>query len=103
VTETFANLLARGGATSRSFEVRDAGDVTMTLTTLGVSDVEVGIAIGRNEGEIRRLFARFHRSHVGGGGSHDLPPVRARQVMRDRLRHRPTPDLDELCGTVEHQ
>ena len=52
VTETFANLLARGGATSRSFEVRDAGDVTMTLTTLGVSDVEVGIAIGRNEGDI---------------------------------------------------
>ncbi|HEX5214568.1 MAG TPA: hypothetical protein VFV98_03845, partial [Vicinamibacterales bacterium] len=51
-TETFANFLARGGATSRSFEVKDAGDVTMTLTALGVSDVEVGIAIGRNEGDI---------------------------------------------------
>jgi len=50
VTETFANLLSLGGATSRSFVVRNSGDVTMTLTQLGVaSEEEVGIAIGTND------------------------------------------------------
>ena len=49
VTETFANLIALGGATSRSFVVRNAGDVTMKLVTLGVdSQEEVGMAIGTN-------------------------------------------------------
>ena len=50
VTETYANLLALGGATSRGFVVRNAGDVTMKLIGLGVaSEEEVGIAIGTND------------------------------------------------------
>ena len=52
VTETFSNLLALGGATSRGFVVRNSGDVTMKLIGLGVaSEEEVGIAIGTNDAQ----------------------------------------------------
>src|SRR5262245_61441694 len=46
VTDTFSNSLARGGATSRSFVVKNSGDLTLTLTSLGIADIEVGIAVG---------------------------------------------------------
>ncbi|MFN7914985.1 MAG: hypothetical protein U0Q55_06575 [Vicinamibacterales bacterium] len=46
VTDTFASLLARGGATTRSFAVSSAGTVKLTLSTLGNGTVTAGLSIG---------------------------------------------------------
>lgn len=46
VTDTFASLLARGGATTRTFTVSKAGTVKVTLSTLGNGTVTAGVSIG---------------------------------------------------------
>lgn len=46
VTDTFASLLAVGGATTRSFVVSSAGTVKVTLSTLGNGTGRAGISIG---------------------------------------------------------
>jgi hypothetical protein len=46
VTDTFASLLAVGGATTRSFTVSTAGTVKVTLSTLGNGTVRAGLSIG---------------------------------------------------------
>lgn len=46
VTDTFASLLARGGATTRTFVVSSAGTVKVTLSTLGNGAATAGVSLG---------------------------------------------------------
>lgn len=45
-TDTFASLLAVGGATTRTFVVSTAGTVKLTLSTLGNGSVRAGVSLG---------------------------------------------------------
>ena len=46
VTDTFASLLAAGGATTRTFVVSNAGTVKVTLSSLGNGTGRAGLSIG---------------------------------------------------------
>lgn len=46
VTDSFASLLAVGGATTRTFAVSTAGTVKITLSTLSNANARVGVSLG---------------------------------------------------------
>jgi hypothetical protein len=45
-TQTFASVLAVHGSTTRTFVMKNAGDVKLTLATLGNGSVLAGIGVG---------------------------------------------------------
>ena len=48
-TQTFSSSVQRNGATSRSFTTDEQGAITVTLTSLGVDGLSMGLGLGLSD------------------------------------------------------